>query len=246
MIRSEYHNHGLVLTIDRAEQRNALSVEMYGQLQAGLQQAHDNPDCHSVIIRGSGGVFTAGNDLKDFQQPRQGGDSAGLSFLRTLISIDVPVIAAVEGYAIGIGATLLQHCDFVYADDSAFFSLPFVSMGLCPEGGSSQILERIAGRRKASEWLLLGERFTAREAAEAGLLTALSEPGQTMADARATAAKLAEKPVQALRLTKRMLREPGRAELMAVLDSERELFRERLNSEEAQQVFRNFFERSKK
>ncbi|NLC37090.1 MAG: enoyl-CoA hydratase [Alcaligenaceae bacterium] len=246
MIRSEYHNHGLVLTIDRAEQRNALNVEMYGQLKAGLQQAQDNPDCHSVIIRGSGGVFTAGNDLKDFQQPRAGGDSAGLSFLRTLINIDVPVIAAVEGYAIGIGATLLQHCDFVYADDSAFFSLPFVSMGLCPEGGSSQILERIAGRRKSSEWLLLGDRFSAREAAEAGLLTALSEPGQAMADARATAAKLAEKPIQALRLTKRMLREPGRAELMAVLDSERELFRERLNSEEAQQVFRNFFERSKK
>lgn len=245
MIRSEYSGQRLLLTIDRIEQRNALSTSMYQQLQAGVQEAHDNPDCRAVIITGAGGHFTAGNDLKDFQQPRGDGDSPALAFLRTLISVDVPVIAAVQGYAIGIGTTLLQHCDFVYADESASFSLPFVSLALCPEGGSSQLLERIAGRRKATEWLLLGERFSAREAADAGLLTRLSAPGQALADAQATADTLAQKPAQALRLTKRMLREPGRAELMAVLDSERKHFQERLNSDEAQAVFRRFFEGKK-
>lgn len=243
MIRAEFQNQGLVLTIDRPEQRNALSIAMYHQLAAGLQQAQDTPDCSFVIITGTAGVFTSGNDLKDFQQPRDNSDSPGLAFLRALINLDVPVIAAVEGYAIGIGTTLLQHCDFVYADESAYFSLPFVPLALCPEGGSSQELERIAGRRKAAQWLLLGDRFSARDAADAGLLTAVSEPGQALADAQKTAAALAKQPIQALRLTKRMMRDPGRPALMAVLDKERDLFRERLHSDEAQAVFKKFFER---
>lgn len=245
MIRCEYHHGGMILTMDRARQRNALSIEMYEQLRTGLQQAHDDPDCHSVIITGSGGNFTAGNDIKDFQRPRPVGDSAALAFLRTLASVDVAVIAAVEGHAVGIGTTLLQHCDFVYADETASFSLPFISLALCPEGGSSLLLERIAGRRKAAQWLMLGERFGAREAHEAGLLTAISEQGRALDDAKATAAALAEKPLDALRLTKRMLREPGRAELMAAFDNERDRFNERLRSDSAQAIFQRFFERSK-
>ncbi len=141
MIRSARENGGLVLTIDRVPQRNALSVEMYDQLRAGLLAAHDDPACHSVIIAGAGGHFTAGNDLHDFQRTRPCGDSVALAFLRTLASVDVAVIAAVEGYAIGVGCTLLLHCDFLHADDTAVFSLPFVSLALCPEGGSSVLLE---------------------------------------------------------------------------------------------------------
>lgn len=243
MIRSENYQGGLILTIDRATQRNALSIEMYDQLRAGLQQAHDDPACHSVIITGTDGVFTAGNDLKDFQRPRPEGDSAALAFLRTLANVDVAVIAAVEGHAVGIGTTLLQHCDFVYADPSATFSLPFISLALCPEGGASLLLERIAGRRKAAQWLMLGERFGAQEAYAAGLVSAISEPGGTLTDAKATAAALAEKPIAALRMTKRMMREPGRPQLMAAFDKERDHFNERLRSEEAQAIFKRFFER---
>src|SRR5690606_12173208 len=103
---------------------------------------------------GSGDHFTAGNDLKDFQRPRPAGDSAALAFLRTMANSDVAVIAAVQGYAIGIGATMLQHCDFVYADRTATFKMPFISLALCPEGGSSLLLEQIAGRRKAAQWLM--------------------------------------------------------------------------------------------
>lgn len=246
MIRSEVENGSLVLTIDRVEQRNALSTAMYDQLREGLEAANNDPRCHSVIITGAGGHFTAGNDLKDFQSERPQGDSPALAFLRTLASVDVSVIAAVEGYAIGIGATLLQHCDFVYADDTATFSLPFISLALCPEGGSSILLERIVGRRKAAQWLLLGEKFGAQEAMQAGLLTALSEKGRTLQDARDTAAALGSKPLQALRLTKRMLREPGRPQLMATFDDERDKFNQRLKSDEAQEIFKRFFQRNQK
>ena len=243
MIRSEFEDGTLTLTIDRAQQRNALSTAMYEQLHEGVRRGNDDPNCHSVIITGAGGHFTAGNDLKDFQAERPAGDSAALALLRALANADVTVIAAVEGYAIGIGVTLLQHCDFVYADETATFSLPFISLALCPEGGSSILLERIAGRRKAAKWLLLGERFDAREALEAGLLTKLSEKGCALLDAQQTAAALRAKPIQALRLTKRMLREPGRAELMAAFDRERDNFNERLKCDEAQEMFSRFFRR---
>lgn len=243
MIRSERENGTLVLTIDRVEQRNALSNAMYDQLREGLVSANDDLDCHAVIITGAGGHFTAGNDLKEFQGERPAGDSPALAFLRTLASVDVSVIAAVEGYAVGIGVTLLQHCDFVYAGDTATFSLPFISLALCPEGGSSLLMERIVGRRHAAKWLLLGEKFGAREALDAGLLTSMSQSGCALDDARRTAAALCTKPIEALRLTKRMLREPGRAELMSTFDNERENFNERLKSDEAQQIFRRFFKR---
>lgn len=245
MISKEYENNTMLLTIDRAAQRNALSIEMYDALRVGVQQAHDDPNCHSVIITGSGGNFTSGNDIKDFQRPRPSGDSAGLAFLRTLANVDVAVIAAVEGHAIGIGCTLLQHCDFVYADDTATFSLPFISLALCPEGGSSLILEQLAGRRKAAQWLMLGEKFDVQEALEAGFVTAVSERGRTLADARKTADTLASKPIKALRVTKNMLREPGRPALMDAFDNERDQFKERLNSDEAQAIFKGFFDRKK-
>lgn len=243
MIETRYEDGGMILTINRPKQRNALSTDMYLQLSEGLQAAHDNPTCHSVILTGAGGHFTAGSDLTDFQRQRQPGDSPALTFLRTLASVDVPVLAAVQGYAVGVGVTMLQHCDFIYADDSSVFSLPFVSLGLCPEGGSSILLEAIAGRRKAAQWLLQGKRFDAREALNAGLLTALSENGQALADAQEVATSLARQPVAALRLTKRMLREPGRPALMQTFDTERDMFQERLGSDEAQAAFKRFFER---
>ncbi|NYT77038.1 enoyl-CoA hydratase/isomerase family protein [Alcaligenaceae bacterium] len=243
MIDTKYENGAMVLTINRPKQRNALSTDMYLQLSEGLQAAHDNPECCSVIITGAGDHFTAGNDLADFQRQRVPGDSPALTFLRTLASVDVPVIAAVQGYAVGVGVTMLQHCDFVYADSTAVFSLPFVTLGLCPEGGSSILLERLVGPRKAAQWLLQAKRFDAAEALDAGLLTAISENGQTLADAQQAAAVLGKQPVAALRLSKNMLREPGRLALMQAFDIERDRFQERLKSDEAQAAFKRFFER---
>ena len=230
----------LSLTINRPQRRNALDVATYHALAAQLRQAAGDPTLSAVILSGAGEHFTAGNDLHDFQADRPEGDSAGMIFLRALIATDVPVIAAVEGYAIGIGVTLLQHCDFVYAAHNATLRIPFVALGLCPEGASSLLLPRLAGARRAAQWLLQGQAFGAEDARQAGLITAVTEPGQALAAARATAADLAAQPRQALRLTKSMLKRADRAAIDETLEFEATQFRARLQSEEAQAAFARF------
>ena len=146
----------LTLTINRPERRNALDNATYAALTEQLARASADASVSAVILTGAGEHFTAGNDLRDFQAERGAGDSAAMSFLRALTTTDVPVIAAVEGYAVGIGVTLLQHCDFVHIGEGATLRLPFVALGLCPEGASSLLLPRLAGARCAAEWLLQG------------------------------------------------------------------------------------------
>ncbi|MBV7484660.1 enoyl-CoA hydratase/isomerase family protein [Bordetella sp. BOR01] len=230
----------LTLTINRPQRRNALDTATYYALAAQLRQATEDRDLSAVILAGAGEHFTAGNDLHDFQADRPDGDSAGMTFLRALIATDVPVIAAVEGYAIGIGVTLLQHCDFVYAARNATLRIPFVALGLCPEGASSLMLPRLAGARKAAQWLLQGKAFGADEAMQAGLVTALAEPGQALAAARATAADLAAQPRSALRLTKAMMKRADRQAVDDTLDFEAAQFRARLKTQEAQDAFARF------
>ncbi|WP_260986095.1 enoyl-CoA hydratase-related protein [Bordetella genomosp. 13] len=236
----------LTLTIDRPERRNALHVAAYAELAAQLRRATDDDGLAAVILTGAGAHFTAGNDLRDFQAQadRPAGDSAGLAFLRALIDLDVPVIAAVEGYAIGIGVTLLQHCDFVHAAENATLRMPFAALGLCPEGGSSLLMARLAGARKAAEWLLLGRAFDAREACEAGLVTSVTPAGGALAAARATAAQLAALPAGALRTSKALMRRADRAALHDTLSVEADAFRQRLGTPEAQQAFARFFAKS--
>ncbi len=154
----------LTLVIDRQDRRNALDTATYAALTEQLSLA---AGVSAVILAGAGEHFTAGNDLRDFQVERGAGDSAGLTFLRALTQADVPVIAAVEGYAIGIGVTLLQHCDFVYVGEGATLRMPFVALGLCPEGASSLLMPRLAGARRAAEWLLQG-KAASRAAADQG------------------------------------------------------------------------------
>ncbi|CPN31317.1 enoyl-CoA hydratase/isomerase [Bordetella pertussis] len=231
----------LTLTINRPERRNALDTATYDALAAQLRAADADTGLAAVILTGAGDHFTAGNDLRDFQAERAAGDSPALRFLRALVDTDVPVLAAVEGHAVGVGVTLLQHCDFAFAAGTARLRMPFVALGLCPEGASSLLLPRLAGMRKAAEWLLQGRAFDAAEAHAAGLLTGVPEPGQALAAARAVAADLAAQPRQALRVSKRMLRQADRAAIHATLDHEAEQFRERLRSPEAQQAFARFF-----
>ncbi|SAI22004.1 enoyl-CoA hydratase/isomerase [Bordetella ansorpii] len=235
----------LTLTINRPERRNALHLAAYGELTVQLKRANDDPGLAAVILTGAGTHFTAGNDLRDFQaQPnRPAGDSAGLAFLRALIDLDVPVIAAVEGYAIGVGVTLLQHCDFVHAADNATLRMPFTSLGLCPEGGSSLMMARLAGARKAAQWLLLGKAIDAREACEAGLVTSVTPAGGALAAAQATAAQLAALPAGSLRISKSLMRRADRAALHDTLSVEADAFRQRLATPEAQQAFAKFFEK---
>lgn len=232
----------LTLTIDRQDRRNALDTATYAALTEQISLASADLSVSAVILTGAGEHFTAGNDLRDFQAERGAGDSAGLTFLRALTTAEVPVIAAVEGYAIGIGVTLLQHCDFVHIGEGATLRMPFVALGLCPEGASSLLMPRLAGRR-AAEWLLQGKAISAADAHEAGLATSVAPKGHALAAAQATAADLARQPPAALRLTKAMMKRADRQAIQETLDYEAQQFRARLQTEEAQAAFAKFFKK---
>lgn len=235
----------VTLTINRPDRRNALNNAMYEALTGALAAAQEDESCTGIILTGAAGHFTAGNDIAEFQQARGANDSAALRFLRTLAALDVPVIAAVEGSAVGVGVTLLQHCDFVYAGATARFSMPFVALGLCPEGGSSLLMAQLVGARRATEWLLLGQPFDAEEAQAAGFITAAVAQGAAMDSARATAQSLAAQPARALRVSKRLVKKPTRDALARTFDRERDAFLERLQSPEAKEAFARFLSRAK-
>jgi enoyl-CoA hydratase/carnithine racemase len=241
MIRQTRDGPVLEILIDRPERRNALTDAMYREIDQALQAADADPDCAAVILHGAGGHFTAGNDLAEFQTPPTGRDVGSIAFLHTMASLNVPVIAAVQGQAVGVGVTLLAHCDFVYADRGAVFRLPFVSLGLCPEGASSVLLPRLAGPRRAARWLLLAQPFGADEALAGQLISAIHD--DPLAAARACAQGLAAQPIQAVRASKQLLRAPERDAVHRALDAEAAMFFERLKSAEAQAAFQRFFAR---
>jgi enoyl-CoA hydratase/carnithine racemase len=186
-------------------------------------------------------VFTSGNDLADFQQPqRPGAGEAGL-FLRTLVGASKPLVAAVEGFAVGVGATMLLHFDLAFAGRSTQFRLPFVDLGLCPEGGSSYLLPQVAGLKRASELLMLSEKFDAQTAAEAGLVNGVLDDGGALDTALDRARALAAAPPESVRLAKMLLRQPHREAVLRVIDTELTHFTERLGSTDAQAAFGRFF-----
>lgn len=231
----------LQLTINRPEVRNALDVASYKALTAALSAADTDGEVAAVVLGAAGSHFCAGNDLKDFRQPRDGEESAGMGFVRQLAAFGKPLLAAVEGSAVGIGVTLLLHCDFVYAGRDARFRMPFVPLGLTPEGGSSLLLPRLVGMRRAADWLLRGRAFDAAEALEAGFLTEVVSTGTALARAHQVARELAELPAESLRLSKAMLHSRERAALGDTLSDEAACFARRLASPEAQAAFARFF-----
>lgn len=240
-VLADKSNGVLTLTINRPERRNALDIATYLSLAHHVSSANGDKEIRAVVLTGANNYFTAGNDLKDFQTPREKGDSAGLKFLRALVDCDLPIIAAVEGSAIGIGVTMLQHCDFVYVADNANLRIPFVPLGLCPEGASSLLMAQIVGSRRASEWLLRGRAFTGVEAVESGFATQATSPGQALAQAQVVAREMAALPPEALQLSKRMMKHRLRPAIHEAFDYELGLFTMRLKSDEAQTAFANFF-----
>lgn len=245
MIRSQLKDGVLEICFDRADKRNALSHAMYDRLAELMDEAGGDPQCSAVILYGAGGMFTAGADIQDFQTRRGHEDSPAVRFLRKLARLDVPVIAAVEGFAIGIGATMLQHVDFVYASPQARFRMPFVALGLCPEAGSSYLLEKLVGTRRAREWLLQCKPFDGQQAHEAGFVTALAEAGTVLDTARATAADLAQLPRASVRAGKALLRRADEAALMQALDAEVRIFADLLNTDDTQRIFKAFLEKAR-
>ncbi|UUN87718.1 enoyl-CoA hydratase [Pseudomonas extremorientalis] len=225
----------LILQFNRPDKKNALTRAMYTQLANALEHADADADIRCVLIQGSSECFTAGNDIGDFlEQPPSDLDSPPFHFMKSLLNCRKPVIAAVAGSAVGIGTTLLLHCDLVYISRDARLRMPFVNLGLCPEFGSSLILPRLLGHAKAAELLLLGEGFTGEQAVAWGLATeALGNGEAALAKAREVAERFETLAPGAVQVTKQLMKSVDREQLRQVIEEEGALFTQRLKSPEA-------------
>ena len=197
----------LTLTLNRVDKKNALTAQMYALLADALTAAQSNPEVRVVLMQGHETVFSAGNDIADFlQQPPATADSPVSRFLRGVAVFPKPLMAAVCGPAVGVGTTLLLHCDLVYAGDNAAFSMPFVNLGLCPEAASSMLAVQLMGYQRAAEALLMGEPFMVETALELGLVSRVLPPAEVHAYAQSQAQKMARKPLSSLLETKRLMK----------------------------------------
>ena len=242
-VKVERDGDVLAITLARPERRNAITVAMYAALADAFEDAGEDPGVRLVTLRGEGQDFTAGNDLGDFmaELPRDGSDIPVWRLLRALAKNQVPIVAAVHGNAVGIGTTMLFHCDLVVAEEGTRFLMPFVDLGLVPEAASSLILPRLAGRRRAARYLLLGEPFGPEEALDFGLVSHIAPAGQLDATVGKIVAALRAKPAEALRLTQRLLRRGQTDELLERMELENGHFSERLTSEEVRDAISAFF-----
>ena len=230
---------------DRPEKRNAITFAMYQALARSLGEAQADAAVRAVLLRGEGAGFCAGNDLQDFLSgPEFSPAHPVLEVLRTLATFDKPLLAAVQGQAVGIGVTMLLHCDLVVAASDAQFSLPFVALGLVPEAGSSLLLPRLVGRQRAAELLFLGKRLDAPGAERLGLVTRVVEEGVLLAQARQLARDVVRQPPQALTATRRLLRGDP-AEVLARIEEEARIFAGQLRSTEFQAGIRAFLARGR-
>jgi len=245
-IRTATLNGVATIEIARPEKKNALTQAMYQAMADALAAAQADPAVRAVLITGQPGIFTSGNDIEDFvQRPPQGMDSPVFRFMHALEQCEKPVIAAVTGAAVGIGTTLLLHCDFVYVSDEARLAMPFVSLGLVPEYASSLIVPQLMGHVKAAEKLLLGDPFTAAEAVEQGIANAVLPAGEVLNHARRVAERFNTLPPAAVRESKRLMRAPRRERVRQVMAEEGEIFGQRLRSPEAMEAFQAFFQKRK-
>jgi enoyl-CoA hydratase/carnithine racemase len=238
----------LVVTFNRPQKKNALTFAMYGALEEALRTT--DPEVRSILVTGAGETFTAGNDLQDFLGIATSGDASfndlpQARFLESLVATTKPLVAAVHGPAIGVGATMLLHCDLVYASETARLEMPFVSLGLVPEAASSMLLPERVGAVIAAELLLLGTSIDARRAKELGLVNEVVPAGELVAYAGAKAHALAAKPPEALRAARELLRGQGRAAVLERIRVEGMYFGERLRSAEARSAFGAFLGRGR-
>ena len=242
-VRVEKKAGVLAITLARPDRRNAITVAMYAALADAIEGAAEDPEVRLITIRGEGQDFAAGNDLADFLEaaPRLDEEIPVWRLLRALATCEVPIVAAVHGNCVGIGTTMLLHCDLVVADDSARFSMPFVDLGLVPEAASSLLFPRLAGRRSAARYLLLCEPFAVDEAESIGLVSHRAAAGALDEKLKEVTAALLAKPPEALRQTQRLLRHGSSDEMLERMKLESSLFAERLASTEVKGAISAFF-----
>jgi enoyl-CoA hydratase/carnithine racemase len=235
----------LEIRLNRPEKKNALTRSMYDAMADAFAQVDADPTLRVALLTGTGDTFTSGNDIGDFQARAAGNREGSASrFLPTISSMQKPLVAAVNGPAIGVGSTMLMHCDLIIAVRSARFVMPFTSLGLVPEAGSSLLFPRLLGHQRASALLLLGEPMDAATAHQWGFVNRVVDDTELMVTAHDLARRLAALPPQAVRLTKRLMRQ-GAADLAGRMEEELTLFRQRVASPEAAEAFRAFMEKRK-
>jgi enoyl-CoA hydratase/carnithine racemase len=249
-IKTATLNGVATIEIARPEKKNALTVAMYQAMADALVAAREDAAVRAVLITGQPGIFTSGNDIEDFmtRAPGQGSDaldSPVFRFMHALLGCDKPVVAAVTGAAIGIGTTMLLHCDFVYVSDEARLAMPFVALGLVPEFAASLVVPQLMGARRAAEKLLLGDPFTPEQAVECGIANAVLPASEVVGHARRIAERFNQLPPGAVREAKQLLRAPQREQTLLVIKNEGEIFARRLKSPEAMEAFGAFLHKRK-
>ena len=238
-----------VITLRRPDKKNAITQEMYRGMSDAIDTAQNNPAIRCIVIAGGSGAFTAGNDLEDFLKDGTSSADAprasnAVKFLYSLAHNAKPIIAAVDGIAIGIGTTLLFHCDYVLASTVATFSTPFIHLGLVPEGASSLLAPRAMGHQRAFAMLVMGRSLSAEDARLAGFVNAVVAPGHTEAEARKVARDICSLPAEAVAISRKLVR-PLPEDLTRRIDQESHLFGERMRSAEAVAAFKAFFSRKR-
>ncbi|BCB17974.1 enoyl-CoA hydratase-related protein [Bosea sp. ANAM02] len=233
------------VTMNRPDRKNALDRASYAGLIAAIAAAEADASVRAILLTGAGGTFTSGNDIKDFAMAAAAGEGprVAIDFLEAISTAKKPIVAAVEGFAVGIGTTMLLHCDLAFAARSATFRLPFATLGLCPEGGSSYLLPLVAGSKKAAELLMLGEAFDSETAAAAGIVNAVTEDGTALEAGLAKAKALAALPPESLALTKMLLKRGAAQAVAETIATEARHFGERLKSPEAMAAFMAFLKK---
>ncbi len=241
-------NGVMTIRINRPDKKNALTSAMYAALAVALDRAAAHRDIHATLILGVPGTFCAGNDIGDFLQiavAGERGSHAVFDFLERIIMAPKPVVAGVDGPAIGVGTTMLLHCDYVIASDGSTFHTPFVDLGLLPEAGSSLLGPRLMGHHRAFSLLALGEPVSAEDALQAGFVNRIVSSGEVESAALGIARTIAEKPAEAMAISRNLIR-GDRSDILERMREEAELFGERLKSDEARAAFMAFMNKSRK
>jgi len=247
LIEVERSGAVLHIAINRPEKKNALSAEMYDALADAVQQGDADGEVRVLLLYGKGDSFSAGNDLEDFMQRpwKKQEVPPAVRFMRAVADAKKPVVAAVHGSAIGIGTTILLHCDLVYAAEGASFVMPFINLGIVPEAGSSVLLPLLIGKQRAAELFMLGTPLPAERAYELGLVNAVLSPEALLATAQAVAEQLAAKPAELLRACKELMKRPFQAEVERAFREEVAIIAERLDSPETKAALSAFLARRK-
>ena len=236
----------MTITFNRLDKKNSITSAMYAAMADAVAQAGADPSVRVVVFQGHESIFSAGNDIGDFlNQPPSTQESPVFRFLRGIATFEKPLLAAVAGPAVGIGTTMLFHCDLVYAGDNAAFSMPFVNLGLCPEEASSLLAPRMFGYHRAAEALLMGEPFFAEAAQEVGLVNRVVPPTEVNGYAQAQARKLAAKPLTSLIATKRLMKGGDQQAVLQKMDEEGQSFGRMLREPAAKEAFGAFMEKRK-